>query len=96
MATDQTRPLRSDLGFEDEAHPEAPAAPPAPLHKSGPAPFAVLLGTLGLLTALAVVLSEVADVSIPWSGLGPWLVVGGGLAVVLVGLLGMRASRPQD
>lgn len=77
----------------------APAGVPAPAplaYRSGPAPMAVFLGVAGVLLAVAVLVGEVADVTIPWSGLGPWLVVGSGLLVVLVGLLGLRANRRQE
>ncbi|MBD3785015.1 MAG: hypothetical protein IE926_19045 [Micrococcales bacterium] len=76
--------------------PAAPSRPAEPLYRSGPAPFALLLGILGLVTAAAVLVSEVTDISIPWNDLGPWTVVGGGALVVLVGLIGLRGSRTQD
>ncbi|QIM21603.1 hypothetical protein G7075_11480 [Phycicoccus sp. HDW14] len=74
----------------------APAAPTGPRYRSGPAPFALLLGILGLLTAGAVLVTELTDVSVPWSDLGPWTIVGGGALVLLVGLVGLRSSRSQD
>lgn len=108
MATDDTtRPLSADLGLEDrdeDTAPDAtdttattaPAAPTGPRYRSGPAPFALLLGILGLLTAGAVLVTELTDVSVPWSDLGPWTIVGGGALVLLVGLVGLRSSRSQD
>lgn len=59
----------------------------------GPAPFSIVLGLLGLLTAGAVLLTELADVTFPWADLGPWTVVAAGLVVVLVGAIGLRSSR---
>jgi hypothetical protein len=59
----------------------------------GPAPFAVVLGLLGLLVAGAVLLTELTDVRFPWADLGPWTVVAAGLVVVLVGAIGLRSSR---
>ena len=59
----------------------------------GPAPFAIVLGLLGLLTAGAVLLTELTDVTFPWADLGPWTVVAAGLVVVLVGAIGLRSSR---
>lgn len=107
MSTDDTRPLGDRLGLADggPAGPSAPAvgdpaapppAPPAPVHRRGPAPFGLLIAVLGLAVAGSVLLTEVADVSVPWSRLGPLVVVAGGLLVVLVGLLGLRAGRAQD
>ena len=80
----------------------APAAPAATAPATapadgpwldGPAPFAIVLGLLGLLTAGAVLLSELTDVTFPWADLGPWTVVAAGLVVVLVGAIGLRSSR---
>lgn len=123
MTDDTTRPLRTELGLDDDpsitttprpepaatttqgpalgadegrTHLETAPAPVEPRWRRGPAPFALLLGVLGLVTAGAVVVSEVADVSIPWSDLGPWTVVAGGVLVVLVGLLGLRGSRERE
>lgn len=59
----------------------------------GPAPFAIVLGLLGLLVAGGTLLNELTDVSLPWADLGPWTVVAAGLVVVLVGAIGLRSSR---
>ncbi len=102
MTTDDTtRPLSTDLGLDDDATTSdpsgaAPDAPPAPRYRSGPAPFALLLGILGLVTAGAVLLTELADVTLPWNDLGPWTIVAGGAVVLLVGLIGLRSNRAQD
>lgn len=121
MSTDDTRPLRDDLGFEprpedtaalrvDDRSTAPPAdrssepttAPtptttaPAPTYRQGPAPFGLFLGIVGLVLAGAVLLTELTDVTVPWDDLGPWVVVAGGLLVVLMGLLGLRASRSED
>ncbi len=105
MTTDDTtRPLSTDLGLDDDAPhtdaadagPDTPAGPPAPRYRSGPAPFAVLLGILGLATAGAVLISELADVRVPWADLGPWTIVAGGVLVLLVGVVGLRSNRGQD
>ncbi len=62
----------------------------------GPAPFAIVLGILGLLVAAGVLLTELVDVTFPWADLGPWTVVAAGIVVVLVGAIGLRSSRrPQ-
>lgn len=102
MSTDDTTvnptPDSPDTGADPRPTTPAPAvpAPVPPVYRSGPAPLAVFLGVAGILLAVAVLVGEVADVTIPWSGLGPWMVVGSGLLVVLVGLLGLRANRRQD
>lgn len=77
------------------AAPAAPAAPPREYVK-GPAPFAVVLGLLGLVVAAVTLFTEIVGLDIPWGDLGPWSVVGAGVLVLLVGGLGLRASRGQD
>jgi len=84
-----------------QAQAQAPAQPhiPAPTPAAettwlkGPAPFALVLGVLGLLVAAAVLINELADVSLPWQNLGPWSVVAAGVVVLLVGAIGLRSSR---
>jgi len=75
--------------------PPAPAAPPQPQWLPGPAPFALVLGLLGLLVAGSVLLNELTDVTLPWGDLGPWSVVAAGLVVLLVGAIGLRSSRAR-
>ena len=70
-----------------------PAAPTDGPWLSGPAPFAIVLGLLGLVVAGAVLFTELTDVTFPWADLGPWTVVAAGLVVVLVGTIGLRSSR---
>ncbi len=79
------------------AAPEAtPPAPAEPAYLRGPAPFAIVLGLLGLVVAGVTLAAELTDVTVPWDDLGPWTVVAAGLLVLLVGAIGLRASRPQD
>ena len=78
-----------------EAAPAAPNEQPREFVK-GPAPFAVVLGLLGLVVAAVTLFSEIVGFDIPWGDLGPWSVVGAGVLVLLVGGLGLRASRGQD
>lgn len=73
-----------------------PAAPAEPTYLTGPAPFPVVLGLLGLLTAIGVVLADLTDVSFPFRDLGPWTVVLVGAVIIVVGALGLRSSRGQD
>ncbi|HWO51962.1 MAG TPA: hypothetical protein VNN23_10220, partial [Ornithinibacter sp.] len=73
----------------------APTAPPEPQWLTGPAPFALVLGLLGLLTAGTVLLTELTDWTLPWGDLGPWSVVAAGLVVLLVGAIGLRSSRSR-
>ena len=67
-----------------------------PTYLSGPAPFPIVLGLLGLLTALGVVVADVADLTLPWTDLGPWTVVLAGVVILVVGAIGLRSSRAQD
>ncbi len=71
----------------------APPTPPEPTYLSGPAPFALVLGLLGLLVAGSVLVDELTDITLPWGDLGPWSVVAAGLVVLLVGAIGLRSSR---
>ncbi len=73
-----------------------PPAPAEPAYLRGPAPFAIVLGILGLVVAGVTLAAELTDVTVPWDDLGPWTVVAAGLLVLLVGAIGLRASRPQD
>ena len=70
--------------------------PPEPQWLTGPAPFALVLGLLGLLVAATVLLTELTDWTLPWGDLGPWSVVAAGLVVLLVGAIGLRSSRSRD
>ena len=74
----------------------AATAPPEPQWLTGPAPFALVLGLLGLLVAGSTLVNELTDVSLPWGDLGPWSVVAAGLVVLLVGAIGLRSSRARD
>ncbi len=74
----------------------AAPAPTGPRYRPGPAPFALLLGILGLLTAGVVIVTELTDVDVPWNDLGPWTIVAGGALVLVVGLVGLRSSRSRD
>ena len=74
----------------------AGATPAQPTYLRGPAPFAIILGILGLLVAGVTLVSEVTDLTVPWDDLGPWTVVAAGIVVLLVGAIGLRASRSQD
>lgn len=88
----------------------SPASPPAPTasspppttepaerpYLSGPAPFAIVLGLLGLLVAGAVLVAELTQVTLRMDNLGPWTVVAAGVVILVVGALGVRASRPKD
>jgi len=71
------------------------AEPPEQEWLKGPAPFALVLGLLGLVVAGATLLSELADVNVPWDDLGPWSVVAAGIVVLLVGAIGLRSSRTR-
>ncbi len=67
-----------------------------PTYLSGPAPFPIVLGLLGLLTAFGVILADITDLSVPWTDLGPWTVVLAGVVILIVGAIGLRSSRRQD
>ncbi|GGL35816.1 hypothetical protein H9L10_01855 [Phycicoccus endophyticus] len=108
-ATDAPTEVTAEAPTADEPVPEAtgpvttaaapaPAAAeqPPPLYRSGPAPFAVVLGLLGLVTAAWVLLAETTDLTVPWADLGPWTIVAAGVLIVLVGLLGIRGSRRPE
>lgn len=64
-----------------------------PEFKSGPAPTTSVIGFLGLLTAIAVLVSQATDLDIPWGVVGPVVVVGAGVLLVVLGLAGLRGQR---
>lgn len=64
-----------------------------PEFKSSPAPTTSVFGLLGLLTAIAVLLTEATDLDIPWGVVGPIAVVGAGVLLVVLGLAGLRGQR---
>ena len=72
-----------------------PSTPDVP-YLRGPAPFAMVLGLLGLLVAGSVLIGELTDVTVRWDNLGPWTVVAAGVVVLVAGALGGRASRPRS
>ena len=74
----------------------APAPVPEPEWLKGPAPFALVLGILGLLVAGSTLLTELTDVNLPWGDLGPWSVVAAGLVVLIVGAIGLSSSRTRS
>jgi hypothetical protein len=76
--------------------PAVTGTPPEQQWIEGPAPFAIILGILGLVVAGAVLLGELTDLSLPWNDLGPWSVVAAGLVVLLVGAIGLRSSRTRS
>ncbi|KGN37558.1 hypothetical protein [Knoellia subterranea] len=61
--------------------------------KSGPAPMTSVMGLLGLLTAIAVLLTQATDLDIHWGVVGPVTVVGAGVLLVVLGLAGLRGQR---
>ncbi|MFC7486462.1 hypothetical protein ACOCJ7_14545 [Knoellia sp. CPCC 206453] len=65
----------------------------APEYKSSPAPTTSVVGLLGLLTAIAVLVSKATDLDIPWGVVGPVAVVGAGVLLVVLGLAGLRGQR---
>ena len=64
-----------------------------PEFRSGPAPTTTLVGLLGLLTTIAVLVSQATDLDIPWGVVGPVAVVGAGVLLVVLGLAGLRGQR---
>lgn len=105
MSTDETTTIETLLDEPASAPAPAPASPSAPSYaaqapqtavpeyKSGPAPTTSVLGLLGLLTAIAVILSQATDLDIPWGVVGPVAVVGAGVLLVVLGLAGLRGQR---
>ncbi|KGN39984.1 hypothetical protein [Knoellia aerolata] len=64
-----------------------------PEFRSGPAPTTSVVGLLGLLTTIAVLVSQATDLDIPWGVVGPVAVVGAGVLLVVLGLAGLRGQR---
>jgi hypothetical protein len=63
---------------------------------SGPAPFPIIIGLVGLVIALTAIISRAADLAIDWGRAGPVTVVGAGLVLVALGLSGMRGGRRRS
>jgi len=95
---DHDQPLEDPPGTAAAGAPagSTPWAPQERPYLRGPAPFAIVLGILGLLVAGSVVLGELTDLTMRWDNLGPWTVVAAGVVVLVIGALGVRASRPRD
>ena len=88
---DQTTPTPAGTDVAD-----ATAGATEATYLSGPAPFPIVVGLLGLLTALGVVVADLTDLTVPWTDLGPWTVVVAGVVILVVGAIGLRGSRAQD
>lgn len=71
----------------------APVPAPAPEYKSGPAPLTSVVGLLGVLTAVAVLITQATDLDIRWDVVGPVVAVGAGALLVVLGLAGLRGQR---
>ncbi|KRE43872.1 hypothetical protein [Knoellia sp. Soil729] len=83
-----------ESAYESQAPHGAHVAPtPVPEFRTGPAPVTSLIGLLGLLTAIAVLVSQATDLDIPWGVVGPVVVVGAGVLLVVLGLAGLRGQR---
>ena len=80
--------------YESQApHGAHVAHTPVPEFRTGPAPVTSVIGLLGLLTAIAVLVSQATDLDIPWGVVGPVVVVGAGVLLVVLGLAGLRGQR---
>lgn len=92
---DSPRPATAPASEPVPAATYGPAAPsPAqPEFKTGPAPITSVIGLLGLLTAIAVLLTQATDLDIHWGVAGPVVVVGAGVLLVVLGLAGLRGQR---
>ena len=96
------RDRRDDTPLEDEvfADPSGPASE-APTQEwpaddrppRTPRVFTVLLGLACLVVAGVAFASEFADVSIDWSGGGPFLVIAAGVVIAVLGIVGIQTSR---
>ncbi len=91
---DQTTPTTT--GTEVDTRATGATGATEPTYLGGPAPFPIVLGLLGLLTALGVVVADITDLTVPWTDLGPWTVVLAGVVILVVGAIGLRSSRAQD
>ncbi|MFW5469230.1 hypothetical protein ACOCJ4_04205 [Knoellia sp. CPCC 206435] len=91
---EHTTPIET---FLDEPDP-APGSPSqgstaVPGFRSGPAPTTTIVGLLGLLTTIALLVTQSTDLDIPWGVVGPVAVVGAGVLLVVLGLAGLRGQR---
>ena len=103
--TDDTIHLEETARLEDTTHLDAAqpaqhavaaqstAFSPTPVYKTGPAPVTSLFGLFGLLTAIAVLITQATDLDIHWDVVGPVAVVGIGAFLVVLGTAGLRGQR---
>lgn len=72
--------------------PTQPYAVKAPV-KTGPAPFPIALGLLGLIVAVLVGTTQITSVDVNWRVAGPASIVVLGAALLLIGAAGLLSSR---
>jgi hypothetical protein len=75
------------------APPQERPAEPEPAPVKGPYLSTVILGIVCLAVAGLVLLQEVAGISIDWGNVGPLGIVLAGAVLVVLGTLGLVASR---
>lgn len=74
-------------------HASSQGSTAVPEFRSGPAPTTTIVGLLGLLTTIALLVTQSTDLDIPWGVVGPVAVVGAGVLLVVLGLAGLRGQR---
>ena len=64
--------------------------------KTGPAPFAIIVGVLGLAMAALLTVTELTTVTIPWRVAGPISIVVLGGLILAIGAFGLVSSRRRE
>lgn len=75
------------------ANASAPAPVPEPTYLTGPAPTAVIIGLIGLLTLVGTAVWALTDWAVNWAVAAPVGIVVLGLVIIVLGVSGLRRPR---
>lgn len=90
--------MTADTPREHTEIPVPGSGPQAPPERAGTAPrrpraMSILVGLFSLAVAGFVLATELGSLTIDWSTSGPYLVIGSGLVIAVVGAVGLVGAR---